>query len=259
VACMFLGPAWVAGLATIIVAIAALEMFEGLRRAGNHPATLLALLGSVALVLAAYNRGTAAYPVVLALVVFFTMIWYLAEVVHARPVPAIGSTLLGFCYVGLFGSFAGLLLAMPWQTTPNLGPSDGVGLILGLAICAVGSDVVAYFVGSRFGRTRIAPRISPHKTLEGLAAGWIASLVLAIVVVHLFDPWSTSWAATLALGVVVGVIAPLGDLFESMIKRDLGVKDLGTLLPGHGGVMDRFDGILVCLPAVYFLARIFFG
>lgn len=259
IACMFLGPPWVAALATAIVAVAAVEVFEGFRRANHQPATLLALLGSVTLSIAAYNRGTAAYPLVFALVVFFTMLWYLAEVVHARPVANVGITLLGFCYVGFFGSFAALILAMPWQAAARIGQNDGVGIILGLAICAVGSDVVGYFVGSNFGRTRIAPHVSPHKTVEGLAAGWVASVVLALVVVHFFQPWSTSWAATLALGALVGVISPIGDFIESMFKRDLGVKDFGTLLPGHGGVMDRFDGILVCLPAVYFLARAFFG
>src|SRR5690606_14279428 len=103
---------------------------------------------------------------------------------------------------------------------------------LGLALCAVGSDVVAYFVGSRFGRTKITPRISPNKSLEGLIAGAVASILIAVLIVGRFSPWD-SLGSVLALGVVVAVMAPLGDLFESMIKRDLGIKDLGTILPGH--------------------------
>jgi phosphatidate cytidylyltransferase len=86
----------------------------------------------------------------------------------------------------------------------------------------------------------------------------VASVLIALVIAMRFQPWG-SFRDALALGVVVAVMAPLGDLVESMIKRDLKIKDFGTILPGHGGIMDRFDAILVCLPAVYFLARALFG
>ncbi|MGH9005230.1 MAG: phosphatidate cytidylyltransferase, partial [Acidimicrobiia bacterium] len=107
--------------------------------------------------------------------------------------------------------------------------------------------------GRRFGR-RPLTRVSPNKTVEGLVAGMIGSVVLAVTVVATITPWDR--LSALALGVVVAVLAPLGDLCESMLKRDLGVKDLGGLLPGHGGVLDRFDAILFCLPAVYYLIRL---
>ena len=105
----------------------------------------------------------------------------------------------------------------------------------------------------RFGRRHIST-ISPNKTLEGLVAGMAGSLVIAFALVGIITPWDR-WSA-LALGAVVAVLAPLGDLCESMLKRDLGVKDFGGLLPGHGGVLDRFDAILFSLPAVYYLVRL---
>ena len=243
--CFWLGRGATAVLAALIVGLAALELFEGLRRRGLRPATVLGLLGSVALVLVAYEQGTAAYPMVFALVVVFSLCWYMAEVVRARPVPNLGATLLTFAYVGGLGGFAGLLLAAP----------NGIGLIVGVALCAIAYDVAGYFIGSQFGKRPLLPRISPHKTVEGLVGGMIAAVAVGFLTSTLLGltPWDGKGSYGLWLGVVVAITAPLGDLFESMLKRDLGLKDLGTVLPGHGGVLDRFDGLLISLPAAYYL------
>jgi len=239
-----LGRAATAVLVTVIVAAAAFELFEGFRRAGFQPATLLGLLGSLSLVGIAYNHGERAFPLVSAVVVGFTLFWYLAKVVHARPMVNAAVTVFGFAYVGILGGFAGLLLVFP----------DGVGMVIGLVLCAVAYDVVGYFVGSRMGRRPLAPDVSPNKTVEGLVGGMAAAVVMGLLVGALFKitPWDSAGHGLL-LGLVVAVFAPLGDLVESMLKRDLGLKDFGTLLPGHGGVLDRFDAMLFCLPAVYYL------
>jgi phosphatidate cytidylyltransferase len=248
--CWAIGRGALLFLTVVIVGIAAVELSEAYRRAGYHVATALALFGSVALVLAAYDRGERAFPMVSALVVGFTFFWYLFEVVRARPTVNIALTLLVFSYIGLFGGFAGLLLA------PD---PDGPGFLMGVVLCAVAYDVMGWLVGSQFGRTRLLERVSPNKTTEGLIAGCIAAVVVGGVVGGVLAPWSDKGiGAGLALGALVAILAPLGDLCESMIKRDLGVKDLGTLLPGHGGVIDRFDAILFCLPAAYYLALALF-
>jgi phosphatidate cytidylyltransferase len=231
-------------MVALIVGAAAFEMYEAFRRAGYHPATLLGLLASVSIVGIAYTRGLQAFPLVLVLLTAFTMLWYMAEVVRARPIVNIAITLFTFVYIGVFGAFAGLLLSA----------SDGTGLILGLAICAIGYDVFGYFIGTQFGRSRMSPRLSPNKTWEGLIGGMVASLVLGAIVGKVLAPWNGKITHGLALGLVVAILAPIGDLCESMVKRDLGLKDLGTILPGHGGVLDRFDAMLFCLPAVYYLA-----
>lgn len=242
--CLKLGRDATTVLATAIVGLAALELFQGLQRRGFRPATLLAVLGSVAIVPIAYQRGEFAFPFTIAIVTVFTLLWYMFQVVRARPVVNVAVTVMGFVYVGCLGAFAGLLLSY----------QNGVGLILGVALCVVAYDIVGYVVGSQFGKTRVAPMISPNKTVEGLVAGMVASIVVALVIVNRITPWNELTDA-LALGIVVAIAAPLGDLCESMLKRDLGVKDFGTLLPGHGGILDRFDAILFCLPAVYYLAR----
>jgi phosphatidate cytidylyltransferase len=233
-------------LVAVIVGAASFEIYQGFRHVGFKTASALGILASVALVFAAYKRGEAAYPLVTALLVLFTFLWYMVEVVKARPAVNIGMTLLGYGYVGIFGGFAGLMLAAP----------NGVGLVLGTAICAIGYDIVGYFVGKNFGRSKLAPRLSPNKTYEGLFAGMAASLVLGGIVAGVLQitPWD-SFGHGLALGLVVAIAAPLGDLCESMLKRDLQIKDFGSILPGHGGVLDRFDAILICLPAAYYLAR----
>lgn len=232
-------------LATVIVGVAAAEMFEALRRAGYHTATLVGLLGCVAIVPIAYDQGKDAFPMMIFLVVAFTMLWYLFEVMRARPVVNIALTLMVFAYIGCFGAFAGLFLAA----------DDGVGYVLGVVLCVIAYDVVGWFVGSAMGRTPLMPRVSPNKTVEGLVGGMVAAFVMGIFVTQVISGWDQGGLFDgVLLGLVIAVTAPLGDLVESMIKRDLGVKDLGTLLPGHGGLSDRFDALLFTLPAAYYVA-----
>src|SRR5262249_68368 len=123
----WIGRAAPAVLVPATVAAAAVELYEGFPRAGFHPATLIGLLGSASLVGIAYNYGERAFPLVSAVVVGFTLFWYLAKVVHARPMVNAAVTVLGFTYVGILGGFAGLLLVYP----------DGVGMVAGLVLCAV--------------------------------------------------------------------------------------------------------------------------
>jgi phosphatidate cytidylyltransferase len=229
-------------LSAVIVGLCSLELANGLRSRGHHPATIIALLGSVGIMFAAKRDGTAAFPVFFALVTVFSLLWFLWKVTPGRPVRGVASTLLTFGYVGVLGAFAGLLLQSP----------DGVGLILGTAICTVAYDVVGYFFGSQFGRSRIAPEVSPNKTIEGTLVGWTAAVVLGVLAVGHIHPWDTK--SGLALGILVATGSVIGDLCESMIKRDLELKDFGSFLPGHGGVLDRFDGLLFCLPITYYLA-----
>ena len=238
------GPGPAAVLVSLIVGLGVIELCGALRSQGYRPAGLVALLGSVGLVLGGYHVGESAFAAVVALVAPVTLLWYLAGVSRARPAPGVASTFLVFGYVGIMGGFAGLILAL----------RDGIGLLLGLVLCAVAYDIGGYLAGSRFGRRHIAPSISPNKTAEGLLAGMAASVVIGFVLVGSISPWGRFDG--LALGVVVAVLAPLGDLCESLLKRDLGVKDLGGLLPGHGGVLDRFDAMLFALPAVYYLVKL---
>ena len=236
-------------MVVLLVTLAAAELFGVLRRAGYRPATLVGLVATVGIVIGAYVKGEAAIPLVVALVVVFTLLWYLLGVVRARPTVNVAVTLLGFLWVGLLGSFAALLL------DPRIFPNrHGVALLLGATVATVGYDIGSFLVGGRFGRHLLAPAISPHKTWEGLIGGTVASVLVGAVVVSQISPWTT--ARGVALGLVVAVAAPLGDLCESLLKRDMGIKDMGAILPGHGGILDRADALLFVIPATYYLVRL---
>ena len=242
--CLSLGPDATVVLATLVVGVCTFELFQAFHARGFRPATVIAILGSVTIVPLAYNRGEFAFVFILPLVMVFTLLWFVFEVVHTRPMVNVAVTVGGFVYVGVIGGFAGLLL-----TSEN-----GVGLLLGVAIPVIAYDILGYLVGSQLGKTRLAPAISPNKTVEGLIGGMTGSIIVSVLIVKQITPWGNLTDA-LALGITVAFMAPLGDLSESMLKRDLGIKDFGAILPGHGGVLDRFDAILFCMPAVYFLAR----
>ncbi|MBV8463805.1 MAG: phosphatidate cytidylyltransferase [Acidimicrobiales bacterium] len=232
-------------LAIILVTFAAGECFGVLRRAGYHPATLLGLLATVALMWGAYAKGVAAIPAVLVLLVAFTLIWYLIGI-EQSPVAGTAATLLTVGWVSLLGAYAALLLA------PSIFPErHGIAFLLGAVIAAATNDVSALAIGSWIGTRPLAPRISPHKTWEGLVGSAVVTVVVCTVVVGAIHPWDAATAAV--LGLVVAVVAPLGDLCESLLKRDLRVKDMGTLLPGHGGVLDRIDALIFVVPATYYL------
>lgn len=236
-------------LVTAVVTLAAAEAYDVLRRAGYRPATLLGLIAVVSLMFASYSEGETAIPLIIALTVIFTFLWYLFGVVRARPTVNVAVTLFVFLWIGVLGSFAALLLALPDR--------EGVAFLLAAVVATAAYDIGGLFFGSQMGSRPLAPEISPNKTLEGLLGGMASTVFFTTLLVGVLPglyPWTAGKA--LALGLVVAVVAPLGDLCESMLKRDLGVKDMGTILPGHGGVLDRFDALLFVLPATYYLVKL---
>ncbi len=243
-----LGPRYAVALIAVVVVVAAAEFFDAVRQGGHRPATLLGIAASGSLVLAAYWKGEAAIPLVLFLTVVFGLLWYLAGAGgEDRPVAGLGITLLGVGYVGLLGSFGALILTLP----------DGIGVLVGAIIPTVAHDVGAFFVGRNAGRQPLSAA-SPNKTWEGLAGGWVFAVLAAVVVLNAVgvEPWAGEFADTVKMAIAVALAATLGDLCESLLKRDLGLKDMGEILPGHGGLLDRFDGLLFALPVTYYAARI---
>jgi phosphatidate cytidylyltransferase len=242
-ACAAIGAKALVVLVIVALVVAGAEFYQALRSSGHHPATLLGLAAIAGVVGAAYWRGEVAQPLILVLVLLFSFLWYLLGVVKARPAMNVAVTVMAFVYIGFLGSYAALILRLP----------NGVGMLLGAVLATVAHDVGSYFAGRLGGRTPLAPAISPNKTFEGLMGGTFATLIVCLVVVRAMDPpWDLGRAFWLA--VVVAVVSPLGDLCESLVKRDLGVKDMGRILPGHGGVLDRIDALLFVIPATYYLA-----
>ncbi len=249
VACFELGSVATVALSTLVVVLAAAEAYAALRRSGSHPATLLGLVATGTVMVAAYAKGISALPLVLVLVIVTSMVLYLVGAERGSPVAGISATVLGFAWVGLLGSFAGLILA------PSQYPDrHGVAFLFGAVVATVGADVGALAIGAWRGRHPLAPHVSPHKTWEGLIGGTVFAILASAAITGQMHPWTPAKAAI--LGLVVAVVAPIGDLCESLIKRDLKMKDMSSLLPGHGGVLDRVDGLLFVLPATYYLVRV---
>lgn len=233
-------------LATVVITAAAAEAYGMLQRASYKPATLLGLVATVGVVLGAYWKGIEALPLAAILVFAGAMTWYLMGIVEARPLPNVAVTTTTFVWVAVLGSYASLMLRA----------HHGKGLFLGAVIVAVVADIVAFLVGRAVGSRPMAPNVSPGKTVEGFTGGLIAAIIAGAIIGKELAPWG-GMKHGLVLGIVVGIAAPLGDLFESMVKRDIGIKDAGTALPGHGGLLDRFDSVLLAMPAAFYVATLF--
>jgi phosphatidate cytidylyltransferase len=202
--------------------------------------------------------------------VLFVAIVPLAELFRNRPFPImnIAVTVFGVMYVPAFlGSLVGLRevfipeefpvarhfpvlgLAIPQEVVQTIDGWGGWTLIAVFASIWV-CDSAAYFVGRALGRHSLAPRISPHKTVEGALAGLVAAVLMFVVAKALVLSY-LSFGQALVCGIVVGIFGQMGDLVESLIKRDSGVKDSSTLIPGHGGVLDRFDSLILVSPILF--------
>jgi phosphatidate cytidylyltransferase len=244
-----LGAKFTMALVVVVLVLASAELLTTLRRVGYSPPALVALASAATFPLAAYWKGEQGLVLGVALTMFVLMLWYLLGVGHDQAVANIGGTLLTVVYVAVLGSFAALLLRSP----------HGTGLLLAAVLGPIAYDTVGLFAGRSFGRSPLSAA-SPNKTVEGTVAGMVAALLVTVVAVgglvgSGITPFNRVGHA-FVLGLVLAALAPLADLCESMLKRDLGVKDMGTLLPGHGGVLDRFDSVLIALPATYYVALV---
>ncbi len=220
------------GLAAVCVAFATWELAAALRRGAGIRVPLVPLLvGGQAMVWLSWPFETTGLLVAFAVTALVCLVWRMARGAegHLRDSAA---ALFTASYVPLFASFGVLLVV----------PADGVGRVLCFMICVVASDIGGYTTGVAIGRHPMAPTISPKKSWEGLAGSLVAGTVAGALAVSLL--LGGPWALGAVFGAVIAGVATLGDLVESMIKRDLGLKDMGTLLPGHGGLLDRMDSLL---------------
>lgn len=259
--CFKLGGLATTVLACVVVGAAAIEYFTAVQQRGFRPATLVGVVGILGLLLATYFSGLAAFPVVLPLTVVIGLLWFLWVAPGERSVINLGVTLLGFMWIGVLGSFATLFLGLGRQmqaADPSLTSNPGIGVLIAAVIASVASDVGGYFVGKYMGQTQLSAA-SPNKTQEGLIGGFVTALVAVVVVVGFFGiaPIGGSFPRVFIFALLCALVAPLGDLCESFVKRDLGIKDMGSVLPAHGGVFDRFDGLLFVLPVAYFVTVLF--
>lgn len=250
---------------TILAGVALSEILKAQRASGMRPSVLIAVLGllgpAVPLI---FPDGLRASPLSLSALAGSIMVLILAafilEVVvaertHVIHVGAhIGQGLLAAIYVALFGSLSVLRMpqsfeaVLPW---PSMDPSFLLVVVVLSSVWA--TDTAAYYVGCNLGTRKLAPGLSPHKTVEGAVAGLACGVLVGCLLGHfLLGRALLGWW----IGATSGVIGQLGDLFESALKRELGIKDFGSIIPGHGGVLDRFDSVLFTAPVVWLLIQI---
>jgi len=238
---LFLGGEALAVFIGVVLMIGLVEFYGTLRLRGYRPLTLFGLLGGAALFPLTWFHGPIAIPGAIlgvSVVVFF----YLALMPGRREALTNGGlTILGVAWV--VGTVAFVI--------PIVRHPDFRVLVMAIVVATVAMDVGAYFFGRAWGSSPLAPILSPNKSIEGLAGGVVAAVVAAVLIGRFFEPLDIQTGAW--LGLIVAVLAPLGDLAESMVKRALGVKDMGSILPGHGGILDRIDAFLFVLPAAWVL------
>jgi phosphatidate cytidylyltransferase len=245
VAAVILGGYFMFGLALVLTVLALHEYYTLLRP--YRPNLLLGYLAGLGVVAGCFYWGVQGLLVGLAALVILTFFWSLVGELGAHLVGRMAVT--GFGTLWIATGFAYLLLV---RELPH-----GMALTILVLACTMVSDTFAYFVGRALGRHRMAPRISPKKSVEG-ALGGLAGAVVAALVVKIYSPWLPAREA-LVLGLVIGIVGQWGDLFESAFKRDFRVKDSGRILPGHGGILDRFDSILFAGFVAYWAAIVLLG
>jgi len=229
-------------LAVIVLAVAVgcWEMSRAIRNTGAHPPLIPLIAGGVVMAGLGWARGPSAVALALFVTILAMMVWRLADGPAGYHRDMMAGTLIAV-YVPFLASFAAMLAA----------PDDGAVRVLVALAAVVLSDTGGYVSGVAFGRHPLAPSVSPKKTWEGLAGSLVVTALGSAVLLALL--LRVEWWWGLVFGIAVSAAAVLGDLAESLLKRDLGVKDMSTLLPGHGGLMDRLDSILFAAPTAYLL------
>jgi phosphatidate cytidylyltransferase len=240
IACLAIGPGAFVVLVSIAVLIACWEISTALRTKNITVPQVPLAIGAVAMPVAAWQGGTESLLVALALTAAGVIGWRLVDGPSGFAADATGGIFVAV-YVPFLASFTILMDV----------DSDGAHRVATYVILVVCNDVGGYAAGVLFGKHPMAPRISPKKSWEGMAGSLTACAVGGALCVSLL--LDANPAAGAALGLVMAVAATLGDLGESVLKRDIGVKDMGTLLPGHGGLMDRMDSLLVAAPVAWLL------
>lgn len=233
-------PAAFSTVVAVFLVIAGLETGRVLADAGHRVDVPVVVGASVLTVAATYVAGAAGQAAGVAALFGAATLRRLVARDREAATAVMARTLFLGLWTGLLASYGVLLVT-------EIGAA-GTLLTIGAAVFA---DIGGFGFGSLAGRTRIAPRISPNKTWEGLVGGVVLAMAVAVLVIPRMDDAYDPLLAAAVAG-LAGLAGVLGDLLESMVKRDVGVKDLGDLLPGHGGILDRVDGLLLAMPVGYY-------
>ncbi len=242
----------------VIATVGIWEFFKGFRAADVKPSFAAAAVSLVLLyilnILVHYVRAVPPHMVTPLYTFWFTLSVFISFLymfkIEKRKLTDGMATVVGIIYIGFF-SFHAVL------TDQVFSPYTGVSMVWLILFSAFCTDTGAYFGGSLVGKHRLCPEISPKKTVEGSIIGILSSALVCSVFGLLLLPVDKA-AGCIIAGVLGGVVSQLGDLTASVFKRKMGIKDFGNLIPGHGGVMDRFDSVLFTAPMVYYIMLVFY-
>jgi len=234
---------------TIIVAIwgllAVLEFYKLVNITKMLPLTYFGLIWTLLFIISPHFNYDLVIPILLTSAVVLPLFWLLRHSQKDGAFTGWAWTIAGILYIGWLLSY---FIALR-------GLDSGREWVFLAMFATFGSDTTAFFIGRVLGKHHLAPRISPGKTWEGAIAGVFGSVIVSLVLVHFFSlPLGYGW--TILLGLLVSILGQLGDLVESLLKRNMGVKDSGRLIPGHGGFLDRIDSVVIAGIVVYYFALI---
>ena len=241
--CLFVGPLTTTVLISAEAWLCCSEFFRICRMGGRMPNETIGLAAALLFPVAAYANGLLALTLVIFVLLMACACWYVFT--PRASVADVAVTAFGPLYTSL--AFSSIVLVRVYDAGV-----PGALLTLGIMFSIWGNDAMAYFVGSAIGAHKLAPRISPSKSVEGFFGGIVGSVIVWVVLAVFLVP-KLDVTLAVACGLVVGFAGVIGDLFESRIKRGVGVKDSGNLIPGHGGLLDRSDSMLFGGMAAYFL------
>lgn len=250
------GAPWLTALVLLIAVLSIREFYRLLPQDAGPLPTALGVLWIIALVLGGQAAsGLNSFLLISSAIwlagAFFALLWFIAFYSGQRYVVAAIYLIVGPIYVGFLLAHTLVLR--------EVGGYDALGRswLLFAVLVTFATDMGAFFAGRSLGRHPMAPAISPGKTWEGSAGGWLCAVVAALILDQVLDLAMVGWKVVV-IGATVGVLAQCGDLLESKLKRISNVKDAGSLIPGHGGILDRLDSIVISVPAVYYLVATVF-
>jgi len=256
---LLIGTGAFAILAIAIVLVAQGELFGVMVEHRYRPATAVGLVSGVLMMAGAYYQGEPGLLAMFALGTIATFLWFMTVPAAHRShlLQNIGLTIFNMAWIPLLGGYLIALLRV------GIG-SQGKTLVISVIALTFIYDTAAFLFGSIWGGTWVerpfAPNTSPKKSWEGFVGALVVTLIVAMVLMpSLVDVFTEHKLDAALLGIVIGLAATFGDLAESLVKRDMGIKDMGSILPGHGGVLDRIDSLLFVAPAAFLVIRIVFG